>query len=184
MSKFNFEKLENVINYYDIQSDFLIEKDNGLESFNYDELFEKGIDENDFPHTLKEFEKLSIKIDEKVLICNDLDDRDSVMYFFDKRFNSITILSDVFTMKEAITVINLVMEHQRIDKKWCYEVCFGVSNDEDSYTLYHQEATAFGLWWNDFIRLFRDNINMINEIDIDLDNDEHQLSINIKVKEN
>lgn len=181
MAKFKFDKLMSVLDYYDIQKDFLTRGEDGLESFNFDNLFEIGLDENDFPDNFAQFKKLNIDLDKIVVHCQDIDENE-VSYLFEPNINSIAIFSDTWTMKEAITIINLVMQQQLLDKKLCYEVIIGHTSDEEHFTHYAQETTAFGMWWNDFIKLYQEKIDDIDFIELNLDDNE--ITIILYKKEN
>lgn len=163
--QFNFDKLMDVINYYDVQKDFLnVGEDGNFENFDFDSLFERGIFEDDFPDNFKEFDDLGIGIDKIVMWGTD-HDSEPVTYWFDKVEECISIYTDKFTLKEAITIINLVMEHQRLNNGWCHNVSFG-RNIDDVCIVYGQESTAFGCWWNDFLDFFEKNMTNIESIDI------------------
>ncbi len=180
---FDFDKLVNVINYYDVQKDFLVLSEDELEEFDFDTLYEKGMDEDDFPDSFGEFEELGIDIDEIVVWGTD-NGRPPVSYFLDKDGDMISILTDEFTMKEAITVIGLVMEHQRLNIGWCHNVSIRRNTDEN-VTVYAQESTAFGLWWNDFMKLYGDNMEHIGSIEIELGNTSDRsidITLNMKAK--
>lgn len=162
---FDFDKLMDVINYYDVQKDFLnVGEDGELKSFDFDSLFERGIDEDGFPDNFKEFDDLGIDID-KIVVWGTDHDSEPVAYWMEKDFDCISICTDKFTLKEAITIINLVMEHQRLNNDWCHNVSFGRDIDEQC-TVYAQESTAFGCWWNDFLAFFEKNMTNIETIDI------------------
>lgn len=161
--QFNFDKLMDVINYYDVQKDFLTNGEDGeFKSFDFDSLFERGIFEDDFPYNFKEFDDLGIDIDKIAVWCEDHYD-EPVCYCMDKVEECISIHTDKFTLKEAITIINLVMEHQRLNNDWCHNVSFGRDIDEQC-TVYAQESTAFGCWWNDFLAFFEKNMTNIESI--------------------
>ena len=188
MEKLNFKKLENVINYYDIQKTF--KKNDGSE-LTWEEIENRGLmPEEEFPNSIKKFEKLGYKLLELEMDVSDDDDDSHFIYTFHKpkhAQSTITIVprdDNKFTLKEILTTINLVNEQIKSDKKYCYEVELTVTSglpwddEDDERILYHQEATDFGLWWEDLIHKFNDNINEINEILIQL-NDNHNISINL-----
>ena len=180
MGKFDFDRLKNVITYYDMQEDYFTKQENGeYEAFNFDECFEMGLNEDEFPGTFEEFEKINKPIDYIVVSCSDKPDEE-VKYILDKEDNSIAIKTDNFTMKEALTAINLVMEQQHIDNKWCHEVCIGHSKDIEHYTKYAQDPTAFGMWWNDFLKLFQEKQKEINVIYITIDK-KHLIGISLEL---
>ena len=111
------------------------------------------------------------------------DERQSVNYFLDRDGDMISILADEFTMKEAITAIGLVMEHQRLNIGWCHNVSIRRNIDEN-VTVYAQESTAFGLWWNDFMKLYGDNMEHIGAIEIELGNtSDRSIDITLRMKE-
>jgi hypothetical protein len=186
MQKLNFKKLENVINYYDIQKTF--KKDDGSE-LTWEEIENRGMTaEEEFPINIKMFEKLGYKLSELEIDASDNDDSHFIYTFHKLKHihSTITIVprdDNKFTLKEILTTINLVNEQIKSDKKHCYEVELTITSglpwdEDDERVLYHQEATDFGLWWEDLIHKFNDNINEINEILIQL-NDHHNISINL-----
>lgn len=168
MNKLKFDKLMDELSYYDIQKDFLVMGNDTLVSFDFDKLFELGLNEDEFPNNFSQFKKLHIKIDEIVAHCSD-NNGDDIAYFFDPSSNAITVMSDTWTIKEALTIINLVMKQQMLDKNLCYEVIFGHTSDNEHFTHYAQESTVFGMWWNDFVRLYQEKIDDISCIDIILE---------------
>ena len=159
MAKFNFKKLESVINYQEvIQEDYLVEDENGeLINFDFDTLFERDIDENDFPTTFEGFKKLGIPLKKKVIWVSNMGDA-PVAYFLDKENNEITIKTDNFTIKEFITIIDLVRKHLEINRFKELFVAFG-NEQEENHTLFHGESTAFGYWYKDFFELFMSRVN-------------------------
>ena len=181
MNKLKFDKLMNELSYYYIQKDYLVKRGDELESFDFDKLFELGIDEDEFPDNFAQFRKIHIKIDEIVAHCSDNND-DVIMYFFNPSSNEITVMSDTWTIKEALTVINIVMKQQMLDKGLCYEVIFGHTSDNEHFTHYAQESTVFGMWWNDFIKLYQEKIDDISSIDIILE-DRNKIHIVMHKKE-
>lgn len=187
MQKLNFRKLENVINYYDIQKTF--KKDDGSE-LTWEEIENRGlIAEEEFPINIKMFEKLGYKLSELEIDASDNDDSHFIYTFYKPKHvqNTITIIprdDNKFTLKEILTTINLVNEQLNSDKQHCYEVELTLTSglpwdeDDDERILYHQEATTYGFWWEDLINRFNDNINELGEILIQL-NDNHNISINL-----
>ena len=182
MIKEKFYKLVDVLNYYDVQRDFLVLKDGHFESVNFDDLLANNIPENELPYDYKDFKKYGIKLDGIGAWCND--SGEVITYLFDGKGGDISVhADDKFTMKEAITIINLVMEWQRLNKRYCHKVGIGRNIDEE-ITVYGQDSTAYGLWWNDFIELFQKNIDDIETINIYYfeDGDAHRLSIILEMK--
>lgn len=176
--KINFDKLMDVINYYNVQRDFItVGEDGKFHGFDFRKFDEMGIDESNCPYNFKEFLEYNIKLDKIVLIAEDHDE--PVYYWFNADENSIVVNSDKFTMKEALTVINLVMKYQMLNKKKCHEICIGRNIDKE-IDVFSQESTEFGCWWNDFIELFQNNIENINVIAIYFD--EH-LGVILEMKE-
>lgn len=164
MAKFNFTKLEKELNYYNVTEEYLVEGENGeLENFNFDTLFDRGIDEDDFPTTFEGFKKLHIPLKEKVIWASDFDNN-VVTYFFNKEFNEINIRADNFTIKEFITIFKLVRKHLEINKGKELFVSFG-NDSEETHTLYHGESTAFDCWVKDFYDLFMSRINGENKLE-------------------
>lgn len=167
MEKFNFDKLMDVINYYDVQRDFIImNNDDEYESFNFERFEQMGIDEDDYPYNFKEFLKHNIKLDKIAIWAGD-HSSEPIIYWFNADDNSISIDGEEYTIKEALTIINLVMEHQRLNKRWCHNVTFATDNDKER-VVYAQESTTFGLWWNGFIQFYEQHMADISSIDIDL----------------
>ena len=163
--RFNFDKLMDVINYYDVQRDFItVGEDGKLNSFDFRTFDEMGVDEDNYPYNFKEFLKHNIKLD-KIVLCAE-DHAEPMFYWFEDDEGFIAIDGEKFTMKEALTIINLVMEHQRLNKRWCHNVTFGKNGEER--TVYAQESTAFGLWWNDFLEFYQENVDNIDMIYIEL----------------
>lgn len=166
----------DVLTYYDIQREFLYlnEEHDKLEScIDYDELMVRGVSEDEFPNNFRDCKKLGIDAEQIVFHCSD---DDVVDYFFNQMGMSINVVTDNFTNKEALTVINLVMKQMVLDKKWCYQVTFGYDGETDNFTRYSQESTAFGLWWNDFLDLFDKRKQDIERIDINF-YENHQIEI-------
>lgn len=155
-NKLNLDKLVGVVNYYDTSIDYLVRDENGeLTEFNFDECFENGLEEDAFPETFKDFKKYGKPLMQKVVWAADSEDVNAT-YFFDNEFNDITIFSDNFTMKECITIINLINEHLRYAGAGQF-VSYGIEDGEG--TLWHEEATAFGCWWNAFIEYYQQRLN-------------------------
>ena len=97
-NKFNLDKLIGAINYYDVQTEYLIENDDEEPTkFDFDECFEKGLDEDDFPNTFKDFKKYGKPLSQKVLWGYDSEEVNAT-YFFDDVNKLITIMSDNFSM--------------------------------------------------------------------------------------
>lgn len=143
-------KLSKELNYYDVQFDFY-KGDRTI--LNYDELFERGMYEDDFPWTIDEFKKLGYGFSKAVYECSDKERM--VYYEFNELENHIIIKSDNFTIKEFIIIVNMIQAQQC--GKWLYQVGIGNSN-EDTYTKYGQETTSFGMWWEDFYNMYMDNL--------------------------
>lgn len=166
----------DVLTYYDIQREFLYlnEEHDKLEScIDYDELMIRGVREDEFPNNFRDCKKLGIYVEQIVCHCSD---DDVVDYFFDQIGMSINVIADNFTNKEALTVINLVMKHMELDKKWCHQVTFGYDGEANNFTRYAQDPTAFGSWWNDFLDLFDKRKQDIESIEINF-YEHHQIEI-------
>lgn len=156
VKKLNLDKLINVINYCDVHTDYLI--NNGGEEpirFDFNDCVEKGLNESEFPKTFKDFKRYGRPLSEKVLWAYDSDEVNAT-YFFDDVYKSITIMSDNFTMKECITIINLIGEHLKNVGAGQF-ISYGMDKD-DEHILWHEESTAFGNWWNDFIDFYMDKL--------------------------
>lgn len=164
MEKFNFDEIAKAINYYDEQFTFYKEDGNEL---NYDELFERGMSEDDFPWTIEDFKKLGYGFSKEVFECNDNDER-IVHYTFDDTDDSITIESNNFSIKECFIIIDIIKKHLKTNIGRELFVSFG-NNKDKTHTLYHGESTAYGMWWEDFHNLFVKRMkdkNKLSEIQI------------------
>lgn len=160
-NKLNLEKLTNVVNYYDVQTEYLVDGENGERTnFNFDECLEKGIDEDEFPKTFRDFKKYGKPLKEKVLWGFDSDNVNAT-YFFDDELNMISIISDNFTMKECFIIIDLIKEHLKNVGPGQF-VSYG-NDDDKTHTLWHEEATVFGLWWNAFIKFYSNKLDDENQ---------------------
>lgn len=158
---FDIDKLRNVLSYYDVQESY---KSINNVDINFDE--EEYEEFSTYPVPYNELAAKHSSINEIFCDCSDdFPEEKHMGYWFDIHENNIMISGNKFSMKEAIIIINMVMEQQRADIGHCYEVTFG-DIDEDDGVLYHQEATAFGLWWDDFIKYYQDKMNKIESIGI------------------
>lgn len=168
---FDIDRLRNVLTYYDVQEEY---KSNNKIDITFDE--ETYEEFSTFPVPFNELSAKNNNIGEIFCdCCDDYPEEKHVGYWFDINESTIMIAGTKFTMKEAITIINLVMEQQMADNGHCYEVTFG-SIDEDDGVLYHQEATAFGLWWDNFIKYYQEKMEKIENIGLFFDNN-HQIDI-------
>lgn len=154
MDKFNFDEIAKAINYYDEQ--FTFYKSDGKE-LDYDELFERGMSEDDFPWSIEDFKKLGYGFSKEVFECNDNNGR-MVYYTLDDINDTITIKSDKFTIKECFIVVDIIKKHLQTNSGRELFVSFG-NIDNETHTLYHGEATTYGMWWEDFHKLFTDKMN-------------------------
>lgn len=156
--KFNFDKIADAINYYDKQFTFF--KGDG-EELDYDELFEKGMTEDDFPWTIKEFKKLGYGFSKEEFECHE-NDR-TIWFTFDNNDNMISIESQNFTIKECFTVVNMVRKHLECNRGKELFVAFGNFSD-DNHSLYHGESTAFDMWIEDFHKLYVSRLEGENKL--------------------
>lgn len=159
MDKFNFDEIARAINYYNTQ--FTFYKGDG-EELDYDELFMRGMTEDDFPWTIEEFKKLGYGFSREVFECDDNDDRE-VKFEFDDEHDLITISSDNFSIKECFITLDIIKTHFQVNKDRELFVSFGNIEDE-THTLYHGESTAYGMWWEDFYSLFISKMNGENKM--------------------
>lgn len=151
MDKFNFDEIAKAINYYDYQYAFY-KGDGSINDF--DEYFERGIDEDDFPKTVADFKKLGYGFSKEIFECNDNDKR-IVNITFDNEEDLVIIESDKFTIKECFIVVDMVIKHLRAPENLKRELFVAFGNDKDeTHVLYHGESTAFGMWWESFHDLF------------------------------
>lgn len=148
-TKLRLERIEESINYFD--KDFKFFKGNG-EEFDFEESLEKGlITEDEFPIDIKSFRKLGYGFSKAIIKCYDDPDR-PVFYELDGKDKSITIDCDNFSIKECFVVMDIIKKHLEIIGAGQF-VSFGNSTDA-THTLYHEEGTVFGVWWEKFFKLF------------------------------
>lgn len=159
MEKFNFDEIAKAINYYDEQ--FTFYKADGKE-LDYDELFERGMSEDDFPWTIEQFKNLGYGFSREEFECNDNNDR-MVYYTFDDKDDSITIESDDFSIKECFIIVDIIKKHLQTNIGKELFVSFGNAED-DTHTLFHGESTAYGMWWEDFYKLYTSRLNGKNKL--------------------
>lgn len=155
--KLNFEKMAEAINYGDVQPTFY--KKDG-EHLTEEDLLSKNLcPDDDWPFYIKDFKRLKLGFSHVIYDCSDdfMDDKKSVLYLFDNKEKSITIETDTFTIKEFITIINMIDKHLKFSKSEQF-IAFGNDNDE-THKLFHGESTADGMWWKDFYDLYIDRIN-------------------------
>lgn len=179
----DFEKVESVINYYDTQNELTIK--DGNEEKSLDELCERlGIDEDNYPLTLKDFNKLKLGLNLKEYTVIGSDEPDNlVFYTYIPDEKEITVCTDNFTAKEfyiTLTMLDKLIENSKL----LCRICIGTSNDYEHFTSYCQECTVFGMWWNDFFKLCQDNAENLELIDIHADSKEGVLYVSFELKEN
>lgn len=174
-----FKELEKCVNYFEAWPSYQVD-DNGK----YVQLEENKLEadghnlDDDWPFSIEDVEKLGYKFEGEMIEC----DGGDVTYYFDVDKQSISIESDKFTLKEAIVILDLVRAQLKADIGRCYEVIFGHTSDNEHFTHYHQEATAYGLWWTDFLELYQEKIDDISSIEIYLE-DSNKLHIVMYKKE-
>ena len=159
MEKFNFDEIAKAINYYDEQFTFF--KTDGKE-LDCEELFERGMNEDDFPWSIEQFKKLGYGFSKEEFECNDNNDR-MVYYTFDDEDDSITISSDNFSIKECFIILDIIKKHLQTNIGRELFVSFGNAED-DTHTLFHGESTAYGMWWEDFYKLYISRLNGENKL--------------------
>lgn len=163
-----FKELEKCINYYEMMNYFSIIERGKITPLDYEKLEADGHDvEDEYPFSILEVEKLGYTVDEELIECQENDE--VVKYYFNLSHNCIEIETDKFTLKEGIIVLDLVKKQLRADYGRCYEVIFGHTSDNEHFTHYHQEATDYGLWWSDFLRLYQEKIENIGSIGLYLE---------------
>lgn len=154
-NKLNLTEMAEAINYYDVQTAFY--KKNGKILSDKD-LLSKGLDiENDWPFNFKEFKKLGFGVSHVIYDCEE--GKRNVLYLFDYKTNTITIESDKFTIKEFLIIIDMIRRHFDCVGAGQF-IAFGNDNDE-THTLFHEEGSVFGVWWEDFYNFYMDRINGI-----------------------
>lgn len=158
MDKFDLNGMALAVNYYDVQSTFY--KGDGNELDFDEDILAKGLSEDDFPFTIDDFKKMGHGFDKAVLECDD--DNRNVFYTFDNTNDEIVIETEEFTMKECFIIIDMI-NRQLFSEKAGSFVSFGDAS-EDTHVLFHEESTIFGMWWNDFIKLFQDRLKRKNQL--------------------
>lgn len=160
MKKFDLNGMAIAINYYDFEMSFY--KGDGNELDLVEDIFAKGLCEDDYPFTIEDFEKMGYGFSKAVYKCNDGDNSNDVTYVLDDTNDCITIQSDNFTMKECFIIIDMI-NRQLVSEKRGLFVSFG--NDlDDTHVLFPEESTAFGRWWNDFIKLYQSRLKKNNKL--------------------
>lgn len=163
MERSDFFKLINVLNYDNIQSDFFVDFPTSvLIRVDVDELYSRfKISKEEAekrwpkPYDYESFKKvLNIKLAAIEVFCNDC--KNKVDYFFNGKDETLEINADTFTLKEAITIINLVTEHQRLSNNSCVNLLI---RDK----IFNIKS---GDWWNFFINKFLENCDNLKEIRI------------------
>ena len=158
MDKFDLGWLSTAVNYYDVQSTFY--KGDGNELDFEEDILAKGLSEDDFPFTIDDFKKMGLGFDKTVLECSD--GENDVHYTFDNTNDEITIETDEFTMKECFIIIDMINKQLMSEKAGSF-VSFGDAS-EDTHVLFHEESTIFGMWLNDFIKLFQNRLKKKNKL--------------------
>ena len=158
-----FKELEKCVNYYEAFPSYKVDDNGKSVQLEETKLEADGHDvENDWPMSIDDVEKLGYRFEEEMIEC----DGGEVQYFFDTEENSIHIQAEKFTLKEAIIVLDLIRAQLKADVGRCYEVILGHDSDNEHFTHYHQEATDYGLWWVDFLKLYQEKIDDISSIGI------------------
>lgn len=156
--KLNLEKMAEAINYYEAFPTFYKKGGNVLTE---EDLESKDLcPEDNWPFTIKDFKKLGFGFSHVIYDCQDGDN--NVLYVLDNETKTITIEADKFTIKEFFIIVDMINRHLMASKSEQF-VAFGNDNDE-KHTLFHGEATAFGMWWEDFYNFFMDRINGIYQL--------------------
>lgn len=162
-NKLCLEKMADAINYFDTSHSFF--KNDGT-ILDENELFAKGLTEDEFPWTLKEFRKLGYKSGRQELYV--YDDPDNVaVYTLDDNDKSITIDCENFTIKECFIVVDMIRRHFEAVGAGQF-VSFG-NNKDETHTLFHEESSVMGGWWKDFHDLYvsrMDSDDKIKQIQI------------------
>lgn len=148
-TKLKIEKMAEAINYYYVQKSFY--KKNGDE-LSIDDLLAKDMDEDDFPWNIKDFKKLGYGFSKAEFYCNE--DNKDILYSFSNDEKSIIIDSENFSLKEFIIIVDMIKRHLEAIGAGQF-ISFGRAN-EDTHTLYHEEGTVFGLWWEEFYRVYKE----------------------------
>ena len=149
MNKFDFDGMALAATYYDVQPSFF--KGDGKELDFDEDIFAKGLSEDDYPFTIGEFEKMGYGFSKAVYECEE--EQRKVIYEFNNNNDFISIESDDLTMKECFIIIDMI-NRQLLSEKAGLFVCFG-NDEDDTHALYLEESSVFGMWWNNFIKMYQ-----------------------------
>ena len=174
-SKLQIEKMADAINYFDVQPTFY--KKDGKE-LTEEDLVSKGLTpEEDWPFDIKQFKKLGFGFSHAIFDCSDeWSDKNRTVYLINNENKSISIESDNFTIKEFFIIVDMINRHLNSSGAGQF-VAFGNDNDE-THTLFHEDATAFGLWWESLYKFYTDRINGIYKLkSIHIHTDDYETDI-------
>lgn len=151
-TKLKIEKMAEAINYWDTQKTFFKSDGNEL---TIDDLLAKGMNEDDYPWDIKEFKKLGYGFSKVDYYCVE-DDKD-VLYTFFNVDKSVVVTSKKFSLKEFMIIVDMIRRH--LDSIGAGQfISFGRDNEE-THTLYHEEGTVFGAWWEEFYKVYVEWLN-------------------------
>lgn len=156
MAKLKIEKLIDSINYYDTFPTF--RKGNG-EVLTFEELPDLGLPEDEYPFDVKEFKKLKLGFSGVEYECHENDRM--ITYDFDKKNHMVVIETEEFTIKECFIIIDMIRRQLEATGAGDF-IAFG-NFDDEVLTQYHEEGTAFGMWWKEFYELFMERVNSNNQ---------------------
>lgn len=161
--------MAEAINYYEAFPTFY--KKDG-EALTEEDLTSKDLcPEDNWPFTIKDFKKLGFGFSHVIYDCQDGDN--NVLYVLDNKTKTITIEADKFTIKEFFIIVDMINRHLMASKGEQF-VAFGNDND-DKHTLFHGEATAYGMWWESFYNFYMDRVNGIYQLKrIHIQNDDYE----------
>lgn len=156
-TKLKIEKMADAINYLEVQKTFY--KGNGNE-LTFDDLLKLGKNEEDYPFTIREFKKLGYALSRVDFQC--YDNNNDITYILDNKDKTIVIDCNNFTLKECFIIINMIMKH--LDNIGPGQfISFGNANDK-THSLFHEEATAYGMWWEDFHNIYVNRLKSKNKL--------------------
>lgn len=158
---FNFEELEESINYFSKEPLFWVDGDQKL---TLEKIEADGHDEDEYPFDIKDVKKLGYKAEYEILECSDVygEDPKMVVYHFNLLDDEIMIESDDFSIKECFNIIALIQKQIDCEGGGSF-ITFMNSNDDES-TIYHEDATICGMWWEDFHKLFEERLASENKL--------------------
>lgn len=169
-AKFDFKAIEKTINYLSLWPSYCNENEEFIDFEEEDGNGNYSID--NCPFSIEEFESKGYTYGGSIYAFSTLygeeGETDMHINFYPKD-NLITFLSDKFSYKECVTIINMVMAQINADEKnRSYCLYFGIVGDNESWKGYHHDATHSGFWWDEFVQMFSECKDDINRVEISL----------------